>query len=343
MEEVKNQLGEQLPGSLEAIRKAVSKFYKKDISTSEMFDLMKNGKLLAKDILPLLGEEFSKMARTGDALRVALASLSTVQQRMNTSFREMINNVYKGGLAEGLGELYRTLDDMFFLMSQGDSNIGKFLKGFIDAAKESIIWTHDMLLDIYYLITEKLGVSGVNAEFLGKVAYWIAIAGALNSVLGIMRMIFGGKMIEMIAIATTRLLGFGAAVATTEAAAAGGAATGAAGGMLGAIKGLGGKVALAAGAYAIYDWFANPHTAEGLQSGVDNLGLNSAFTKPTFQKGFSGGYPNFMQQQPQTGQVVVKLEMNENLRDIVSTHVENNNQKMIQTILPMGWTPTSNQ
>lgn len=342
MEEVKSQLGEQLPGSLEAIRKAVSKFYKKDISTSEMFDLMKNGKLLAKDILPLLGEEFSKMARTGDALRVALTSLSTVQQRMNTSFREMINNVYKGGLAEGLSELYRTLDDMFFLMSQGDSNIGKFLKGFIDAAKESIIWTHDMLLDIYYLITEKLGVSGVNAEFLGKVAYWIAIAGALNSVLGIMRMIFGGKMIEMIAVATTRLLGFGAAVATTEAAAAGGAATGAAGGMLGAIKGLGGKVALAAGAYAIYDWFANPHTAEGLQSGVNSLGLNSAFTKPAFQKGFSGGYPNFMQQQSQTGQVTVKLEMNENLRDIVNTHVENNNQKMIQTILPMGWTPTSN-
>lgn len=337
------QFAEQLPGGAQAMLAAVNKVLGKNLSMGEMKQMMKDGKLIAKEILPTLGDEMAKIARNGGALKEALLGLAVAESRMKTSFDNMLANIYQGGLSEGLSDLYTTLDDMFFLMSQGDSNIGKFLKGFIDAAKESIIWTHDMLLDIYYLITEKLGISGVNAEFLGKVAYWIAIAGALNSVLGIMRMIFGGKMIEMIAIATTRLLGFGAAVATTEAAAAGGAATGAAGGMLGAIKGLGGKVALAAGAYAIYDWFANPHTAEGLQSGVDNLGLNSAFTKPTFQKGFSGGYPNFMQQQPQTGQVVVKLEMNENLRDIVSTHVENNNQKMIQTILPMGWTPTSNQ
>ena len=58
--------------------------------------------------------------------------------------------------------------------------------------------------------------------------------------------------------------------------------------------------------------------------------------------------PYFQQQlqqamQQQTGQVTLKLEMNENLKEIVNTHVENNNQKMIQTIVPMGWTPTSNQ
>ena len=80
-EEVKQQLGEQLPGSLEAIRRAVSKFMKKDITTSELFDLMKAGKLLAKDILPLLGKEFADMARQGGALRYALNSLNSVQGR----------------------------------------------------------------------------------------------------------------------------------------------------------------------------------------------------------------------------------------------------------------------
>lgn len=211
-------VGEQLPGSLEAIRKAVSKFYKKDISTSEMFDLMKNGKLLAKDILPLLGEEFSKMARTGDALRVALTSLSTVQQRMNTSFREMINNVYKGGLAEGLSELYTTLDDMFFLMSQGDSKAGKFLKGFVDAARESLVSVHDTLLDIYYLITEDLGVKGANAEMFGKAAYYTSIIIALNTITGMMKWLISAPLLNGLASLAGKILGVGAATETVAAA-----------------------------------------------------------------------------------------------------------------------------
>ena len=57
---------------------------------------MKQGKLLAKDILPLLGKEFSAMARTGGALDVALNSLNTTSQRMSTSFRELVNRTIKG-------------------------------------------------------------------------------------------------------------------------------------------------------------------------------------------------------------------------------------------------------
>lgn len=336
-------VAEQLAGGAEAMQKAVSKWAGRDVGTDEMKAMMKDGKLIAKEILPLLSKEMGDLARNGDALKNALKGLAVIESRMKTTFDDMQANIYRGGLSEGLKDLYQLLDNIFWEMSQGESNTGKFLKGFVDGATESIAFVQAKLNDIDLFLRFRLGMDGVDMEMLGKAAYWISIAGAMNTIAGAMKIIFGGKMIEMIAVATTRLLGFGAAVATTEAAAAGVAATGAAGGMLGAIKGLGGRLALAAGVYAIYDWFANPHTAEGLQSGVDNLGLNSAFTKPTFQKGFSGGYPNFMQQQPQTGQVVVKLEMNENLRDIVSTYVENNNQKMIQTILPMGWTPTSNQ
>ena len=108
---------------------------------------MKDGKLLAKDILPLLGEEFSRIARTGDALKVSLSSLNTVQQRMNTSFREWINNIYKGGLAEGLSEIYQLLDNIFWAMSQGDSASGGFLKGFLGAARDSIAAINDALND----------------------------------------------------------------------------------------------------------------------------------------------------------------------------------------------------
>lgn len=218
LEEVKSQLGEQLPGSLEAIRKAVSKFYKKDISTSEMFDLMKNGKLLAKDILPLLGEEFSKMARTGDALRVALTSLSTVQQRMNTSFREMINNVYKGGLAEGLSKLYTTLDKMFWVLSQGDSGLGKFLKGFFEGARESVEWLWDHLTLLRIMLEEEFGMKGADMELLGKAAYYASIILALNTISGLMKWLISAPLLNGLATLAGKILGVGAATETVAAA-----------------------------------------------------------------------------------------------------------------------------
>jgi hypothetical protein len=130
----------------------------------------------------------------------------------------MLANIYQGGLSEGLSDLYTTLDDMFFLMSQGDSNIGKFLKGFIDAAKESIIWTHDTLLDIYYLITEKLGVSGVNAEFLGKAAYYTSIIIALNTITGMMKWLISAPLLNGLASLAGKILGVGAATETVAAA-----------------------------------------------------------------------------------------------------------------------------
>ena len=295
---------------------AVNKVLGKNLSMGEMKQMMKDGKLIAKDILPTLGDEMAKIARNGGALKEALLGLAVAESRMKTSFDNMLANMYQGGLAEGLGELYRTLDDMFFLMSQGDSNIGKFLKGFIDGARESLIWTHDTLLDIYYLITEDLGVKGVNAEFLGKAAYWISIAGAMNTISKAMKIIFGGPMVTMIAKVSTGLSGLVAL-----------------------------PFAIIAALNELYDrlgWLQDPKAMAQQADTIKRLSQQASiggmpvFAQPYFQQQLQ----QTMQQQ--SGQVTLKLEMNENLKEIVNTHVENNNQKMIQTILPMGWTPTSN-
>ena len=317
LEEVKNQLGEQLPGSLEAIRKAVSKFYKKDVSISEMFQLMKDGKLLAKDILPLLGEEFSRIARTGDALKVSLSSLNTVQQRMNTSFREWINNIYKGGLAEGLSEIYQLLDNIFWAMSQGDSASGGFLKGFLGAARDSIAAINDALNDLVLFVRYKLGIEGADAEFLGKVTYWIAIAGAMNTVAGLMKIIFGGSMLSMIVKVSTAMGGLVAL-----------------------------PFAIVAGLQELYDklgWIQDPE-AMAQQSGAIKQMTNQAlvsgmpmFAQPYFQQQLSQA-----QNQVQTGQITLKLETTSDVDKLIQGHIENNNQIMIQSVVPMGWTSTSN-
>ena len=182
-------VGEQLPGSLEAIRRAASAFFGKDISISELFDLMKQGKLLAKDILPLLGKEFSAMARTGGALDVALNSLNTTSQRMSTSFRELVNRIYQGGLAEALSSLYKTLDKMFYF-SDG-SGFGKVFLGFFKELENTMwnIWDIGQILGYYFKTTFGSG----DGEFLGKMAYWTALFGILGKISGLFKIILGNK------------------------------------------------------------------------------------------------------------------------------------------------------
>ena len=198
-------------------QKAVSKWAGRDVGTDEMKAMMKDGKLIAKEILPLLAKEMAELARNGEALKNALKGLAVIESRMKTSFDDMLANIYRGGLSEGLKDLYTTLDDMFFLMSQGDSKVGKFLKGFIDGARESLIWVHDTLLDIYYLITEDLGVKGVNAEMLGKAAYYASIVLALNSISGLMKWLVSAPLLNGVAALAGKILGLATA---TEAVAA---------------------------------------------------------------------------------------------------------------------------
>lgn len=215
---------------------------KKDVSTKELMELMKAGKLLAKDILPLLGKEFADMARQGGALRYALNSLNSVQGRLNKSFKDWVYSIYQGGLLDGLRDLYKTLDQLFYYMSQGaDSAIGKFLKGFLGQLENSIVFIYNNMLDLYYMLKYDFGFAGADMELLGKVAYWATIVGSLNAVLKLMQIIFGGAMIGAIGRAAAALTGFGVAAAgaaggTAASGAAGGlasgAATGAAGGLL---------------------------------------------------------------------------------------------------------------
>ena len=350
-------VAEQLAGGAEAMQKAVSKWAGRDVGTDEMKAMMKDGKLIAKEILPLLAKEMAELARNGEALKNALKGLAVIESRMKTSFDNMLANIYKGGLSEGLKDLYQLLDNIFWEMSQGESNTGKFLKGFVDGATESIAFVQAKLNDIDLFLRFRLGMDGVDMELLGKVAYWLTILGTMNSIAGVMKMIFGGKMVQMIAAATAQLLGFSAAVTTTAtatgAAGAAGAGAGAAGGLLAGLKGMGGRIALAAGAYALYDWFANPHTAEGLQSGIDSLGFNSN-SKPklsnasVFQGGFVGGQPNFLQNangylQKQQVEMVLKVDATDGFRRLAKAEVETYGARVTQSILPTGWVSTSRE
>ena len=360
----KQQLGEQLPGSLEAIRRAVSKFMKKDITTSELFDLMKAGKLLAKDILPLLGKEFADMARQGGALKYALNSLNSVQGRLNKSFKDWVYSIYQGGLLDGLRDLYKTLDQLFYYMSQGaDSAIGKFLKGFLGQLENSIVFIYNNMLDLYYMLKYDFGFAGADMELLGKATYWIAVVGSLNAVVKLMRIIFGGAMLGAIAKTAAALTGFGGAAAGAATVAGGSvAATAAATTQLGLwfttlgqqLAAIAGPLALIAGAIAGTWWTQKKYdemsprqktnyqfktTMAGTSAGGPNSSLQLPNTNPYSQMQQAAAMIQYQQQMAQVNRndTPIKLEVKVNdslFAKAIDIGFQDNMGKVLNSMLP---------
>ena len=314
-EEFRNQMAEQIVGSDIAFRKAVEEMIGRALEKGELEKMMSKGLLDPEQLFPLVGKYFSLLAKEGGALQEKLLQLETIETRMKTSFTQWMNATYSGGLSEGLTELYQLLDNIFWAMSQGDSASGGFLKGFLGAARDSIAAINDALNDLVLFVRYKLGIEGADAEFLGKVTYWIAIAGAMNTVAGLMKIIFGGSMLSMIVKVS-------AAMSSLVAL----------------------PFAIVAGLQTLYDklgWIQDPN-AVAQQSGAIKQMTNQAlvsgmpmFAQPYFQQ-------QMTQAQNQNGQIIVKLETTSDVDKLIQGHIETNNQKVIQSFVPMGWTSTSN-
>ncbi len=219
-------VSEQLAGGSQAMLKAVSRWAGKDIGMGEMKQMMKDGKLISKEILPLLAEEMAKVARNGGALKESLLGLAVAESRMKTSFDNMLANIYQGGVADGLKELYQLLDNIFWEMSQGESNTGKFLKGFVDGATESIAFVQAKLNDIDLFLRFRLGMDGVDMEMLGKAAYYTSIIVALNTITGLMKWFISAPLLNGLASLAGKILGVGAATEAVAAEAVAAASTG---------------------------------------------------------------------------------------------------------------------
>ena len=86
-----------------------------------MEDLMKKGEFKAAKILPLVSKYLEEAVNQGDALKKRLQQLEVVENRMVTSWTKLQGKIYETGGEKGLKGLYRTLDQIFQMMS--DENL----------------------------------------------------------------------------------------------------------------------------------------------------------------------------------------------------------------------------
>lgn len=188
-------MAEQVIGSDKAFRMAVEETLGRALKKGELEDMMQKKQLDPSKILPLVGKYFLKLAQNGGALKDKMQQLNAVQNRMNQSWLFWINSIYEGGLAEGLKGLYKTLDDIFWFMKQGDSLAGGFLKGFLDSLNSSIVFVYNNALKLYYMLKYDLGMS-LKGEWFGTAAYWLTLAATFNVIYKTLSLMLTGGLLS---------------------------------------------------------------------------------------------------------------------------------------------------
>ena len=102
-EEFTSQLSERMPIAMQAMEKATGK------TAAEIFDMMKRGELSTKKYLLPWAKAVREIVRQNGALESASTKLTAEQNRLNTAYKEMINEVFQEGGANSLSEMFKEL------------------------------------------------------------------------------------------------------------------------------------------------------------------------------------------------------------------------------------------
>lgn len=137
-EELKGQLGDALPNAVGIFVKALNKLKgRTDLTEKDLMAMMKNGELLAKDILPLVGDEFKAAAQKGGAFEKSLKSNRVAMMRLRTTMQLAQKNFFESGFGSQLTDTFNGLTDAIDSNQDAFKTLGAIagnvIKGFTDA------------------------------------------------------------------------------------------------------------------------------------------------------------------------------------------------------------------
>lgn len=229
-EEVKNQIGEQLPGALDLFRKAASEFSGKELTTPEFFKMMEKGELLAQDILPLMGKMMSEAAKKGGALEKMLNSNGVAMRRLQQTWTSFQNEIFMGGFGEALTRTFNTLAFALKNNEQLAKSLGGVFGGLVDGFIYFYGTIHDYSILAWHAINTKFLtplkdaipiLNEVGAKDAAWLAGWIVAAGIFKNIAGFLGSIVAA-LIKIPKLLPAALPGVEAATAGASSAAGGG-------------------------------------------------------------------------------------------------------------------------
>lgn len=162
-EELKNQIGDRLFGSLERAAKAAG------MTRKEFIKAMELGQVDVQDFLP----EFLRILREEAApgLTKALETTKVAKDRMANDFEDLKNTIFVNGLGDALTATYNFIGDFMAAMKP----FAAFFTGFFTGLYESVIWVFQGIAAIFGDLSDALGpelieVLGDIGRILGYVA-----------------------------------------------------------------------------------------------------------------------------------------------------------------------------
>lgn len=218
------------------VKAAREAFNDENIGTKELFKLMEDGKLLAKDILPLVGKYMSEAAKKGGALEKMLNSNGVAMRRLQQTWTSFQNEIFTGGFGEALTRTFNALSFSLKNNEQLAKSLGGVFGGLVDGFIYFYGTIHDYSILAWHAInTEFLTpmkdaipiLNEVGAKDAAWLAGWIVAAGIFKNIAW-----FLGSIVAAL-IKIPKLLP--AALPGVEAATAG--AAGVAGMLKGGIRG----------------------------------------------------------------------------------------------------------
>lgn len=105
MEELKLQLGDQLPGALEIAARAM------DVTSAELIKMIEDGEVLAKDFLPRFGRAIRE--ELGGSAEQAASQLQAETNRMKKAFMELQDEFADNGAGEAYKEVIKEMSALF--------------------------------------------------------------------------------------------------------------------------------------------------------------------------------------------------------------------------------------
>lgn len=365
-EELKQQLAEGIPGSLQVFLKATQEaFGDSSIDITKMMDLMQKGELKAAKILPFVAKYYAEAANKGGALNKALQSNRVAMQRLTLTWMDFQNKIFVSGFGDSLTSAFNELAKILDSNGSLATNMGEFFSGFTDGFMGMVYGVYNAFVLIDGIMQRYVPVFRKNGEDLQSAWEWVGwgigaifFASALVRVFTILSRIAGlAGAIKVIG----KVLGVAGVIPEGGAKTPGAPAKGGSrfGKLFGGVGKVGGFLSLLTLGSELNDrynpWsdandergkvFASMHD-QLVQQGATPLGgwmsslwkpsdtdlgyLNTQI--PTGSAGNGGGMPLVIPTEPVSGEITIKLDAGE-LKNMIDQQIETSNMSNINLIL----------
>ncbi|MDM3066122.1 tape measure protein [Citrobacter sp. CK180] len=177
MEELRQQFGDAVPKAIGIFTDAYNQAFGKNVTEEQFQDLVGQGKVLAKDVLPAVGDQLKKLARNGGALDKAMKSNRASWQRLQTSMQNAMNVFFTSGFGESLTSAFDSAAAAVDGAGGALEVFGHIAGQIVSGATDAFLELHDTVVLVARLIefyASKMGITGEQLKAWGEMAAYAA-------------------------------------------------------------------------------------------------------------------------------------------------------------------------